>query len=43
MLKGMLTDVPSRSSVEALASTEIMTTVLKLKFGAGPVLIFYFE
>ena len=31
LLKGMLTDAPSKSSVEALASTEIMAVILNYK------------
>jgi len=43
MLKGMLTDPPSQSALEALASTELMTTVLHLKFNSGPVMFFLAE
>lgn len=43
LLSGMLMDVPSSSSVEALASTELMSVILTVKFNCGPVLLFWVE
>jgi len=43
MLKGMLNDSPHSSAVEALASTEFMSTILHYKFTGGPILVFGFE
>ena len=41
MLKGMLTNSPSTSSVEDLASTELMSIILNYKFRGGPIIIFW--
>jgi hypothetical protein len=43
MLRGMLSDPPSKAAVEALSSTEFMTTVLAYKFNSGPILLFIGE
>ena len=43
MLRGMLSDPPSKAAVEALSSTEFMTTVLSYKFSSGPILLFLGE
>lgn len=43
LLTGMLSNPPSKESLEALASTPFMQTVLTFKFQSGPVLIFYTE
>jgi len=43
LLSGMLSNPPSKESLEALSITPFIQTVLKFKFGSGPVVIFYGE
>lgn len=43
LLNKMLAETPSSRALEALASTEIMATVLRLKFRGGPMLLFMAE
>ena len=43
LLSGMFLDSPSVSSVEALVSTEFLSTLLRYKFNAGPILVFGLE
>lgn len=43
LLSGMLSNPPSKESLEALSITPLIQTVLSFKFRSGPVLIFYGE
>ena len=43
MLHGMLRHSPSKLSVEAISSTELMGIVLHFKFLEGPILLFAIE
>ena len=43
LLSGMLSNPPSKESLEALSITPLIQTILWFKFRSGPVLIFYGE
>ena len=43
LLSGMLSNPPSKESLETLSITPFIQTILKFKFGSGPILIFYGE
>jgi hypothetical protein len=43
LLKGMLTGVPNRASIEALGSTELMSIILTYKYLGGPIILFWLE